>query len=160
MEISKMKEIKLTRGYVAIIDDDDFERVSKIHWQCMPNRYGKVYAKGCLPLELRNESKKQQQVLMHRFVMNAKPNTELDHINGNGLDNRKENLRFTSHRENLRNRRLFQNSGSGFKGVRKKGNKYIMVLQVEFDTPEDAAKLWDKLAKTVYGKHARLNFPK
>ena len=96
---------------------------------------------------------------MHRFVMNAPPNTELDHINGNGLDNRKENLRFTTHKENLRNRRLFQNSISGYKGVRKKGDKYLMVLQVEFDNPEEAAKLWDRLAKIVYGVHARPNFP-
>ena len=55
-----MKEIKLTRGYVAIIDDEDFERVSTIHWQCMPNRYGKIYAKGCLTKEFRKGDKKQR----------------------------------------------------------------------------------------------------
>jgi hypothetical protein len=154
-----MKEIKLTRGYVAIVDDEDFERVSKIRWQSMPNRNGKIYAKGCLTAKLREEGSKPIQVLMHRYVMNAQPNTELDHINGDGLDNRKENLRFTTHQENLRNRRLFHQSILGYKGVMKKGNKYIMVLQVEFDNPEEAARLWDKLAKSVYGDHAKLNFP-
>jgi hypothetical protein len=154
-----MKEVKLTRGYIAIIDDEDYERISQLRWQALPSQNGKIYAKGSLTGKIRKEGQKYQQVLMHRFIMNAQPNTELDHINGNSLDNRKQNLRFTTHRENLRNRRKFKGTNTEYKGVIKRGNKYVMVLQVEFDTPEDAAKLWDKLSKIVYGEHSKTNYP-
>jgi hypothetical protein len=110
-----MKEIALNHGQMAIVDDDDFLVVSKINWFAHKNGNTYYARKGILK--------------MHHIIF-GKPEKGyvIDHINGNGLDNRKENLRFATLAENRRNVNRVT-SKSGFKGVylhpRNKKNKWM-----------------------------------
>ena len=94
-----MKEIPLTGGNFAIVDDEDHERVSKNKWQ-LNSRHGVkdpiFYARAKINTKI---------VQMHRVILNAKNGQYIDHINGNGLDNRKCNLRFATRSQNLMNQK-------------------------------------------------------
>ncbi len=104
---------------------------------------------------------------LHREIMRPPEGYEIDHINGNKLDNRRSNLRICKRRDNLRNRSPFSAS-SNYKGVEKgKGASWRAVLTYDgifiytksFDTEVEAAKTYDKLASKLYGQFAKLNFP-
>lgn len=94
-----MKEIPLTKGLVTIIDDEDFERVNKYKWHLLlRNTRRTSYATRSSEV-----GGTKKTVYLHRFILNASNGLQVDHINGNGLDNRKSNLRLVTHSENLRN---------------------------------------------------------
>ncbi len=97
---------------------------------------------------------------MHRLIAQPPEGMEVDHVNGDSLDNRRSNLRVVSRRENLRNRRGWS-TRSPYKGVNydKKRGKWKLHIAPEFDTPEEAARAYDKIARILYGEHAHLNFP-
>ena len=105
---------------------------------------------------------------MHRVIMEPPNGVEIDHINRNEIDNRKENLRKASHRENLMNRRPNRGSSSMFKGVTlyKKTLKWAskIALNGKFiflgyhKNEEDAARAYDKKAKELFGEFAYINF--
>jgi len=104
-----MKEISLTQGKVAIVDDEDFLRLNKFKWhvKCDCNTfYAARWNYSAFP---------PQYIRMHRLILNAAVGTEIDHINGNGLDNRRENIRFITHRENQQNQHI--QKSSRFPGV-------------------------------------------
>jgi len=109
-----MKQIQLTKGYVALVDDEDFEFCSKINWRVLiqqKRRY--AYDANC------NAS-------MHLFIMNTPKGMVIDHIDGNGLNNQKSNLRICTQKQNSRNRGKSSNNKSGYKGVsRIKSSKKI-----------------------------------
>lgn len=106
-----MKEILLTKGKVAIIDDEDFDRVSAYTW-CF-DRYA---CRGVW---------KSTKVYMHKFIFGKVPEEFLvDHINGNKLDNRKENLRLIGRRGNALNSNKKWGK-SGIRGVVKHRNKWV-----------------------------------
>lgn len=88
-----MKKIPLSRGKHAIVDNDDFEKLSKYNWYLNENaERTKVYAMRTR-LKTDDKSLKGTKVYMHRYIMNVKlPNISIKHKNGNTLDNRKENL--------------------------------------------------------------------
>lgn len=89
-----MKEILLTKGRVAFIDDNDFERVSQFRWHFHNGGYA-----------VRGQRKiRPSNIYMHRFIMNAPKDITVDHISGNKLDNRKSNLRLVTQLENNWNR--------------------------------------------------------
>ena len=110
---------------------------------------------------------------MHRLVMSRilgrelERNEIIDHVNGNGLDNRRENLRISTNSQNLANRRKNCNNTSGFKGVQPKRKKYSACVGFQgkkirlgvYDTPEEAARAYDEKAKELFGEYANLNFP-
>lgn len=163
-----MKEIKLTRGAVALVDDEDFERLSKHKWSMVPGNRGTPYAAGAI----KDENGKWRFTRMHRFLMQAKdPSMVVDHINGNGLDNRRENMRLISQRENCINQPKPRKSKSGFRGVvfRKDcANRYQAVIRIDgrvsslgfYDTAEEAARVRDAKAREVQGELCGfLNFP-
>lgn len=150
-----MKEIPLTRGKVAIVDDEDFEELSKYKWH-----YTKVgYAAG------RCES--NNLVYMHRVIMLTPKGLYTDHVNHNKLDNRKENLRICSNKENCRSSILNKNNTSGYKGVSFNKHAglwraYIMVDYKEvhlglYKNPIDAAIEYNKKAIEYFGNYALLN---
>ncbi len=158
-----MKKIQLTRGFEAIVDNIDFKRMNKYSWHYQPKR-NTGYAIGLLRVNGKNSTRR-----MHRMILGAKAGEQIDHINGNGLDNRRINLRIATARDNAINRRT--KPKSGFKGVRlmytsKKGREvYIATIGPRtkhivigyFSSSVKAAKAYNIEAKKLYGKFAVLN---
>jgi len=144
-----MKKIKLTRNKIVIVDNEDFQRVSQYRWSLLNDKYATTWLKG----------------LMHRFILGVSEGIIIDHINGNGLDNRKSNLRICSHVDNCRNRKMSKRNKSGYRGVHKSGNSWISQIGIDgkrvylgsFATVEEAANAYDNAAKENYGEFARLN---
>lgn len=125
-----MKKINLTQNKIAIIDDNDFSRISRYKWYAYNSR-GVWYAGRTI---YKNNIGRILQ--MHKFIfyddINHNLNTEIDHINRNGLDNRKINLRFVNHSVNCRNRRKLKNTSSRYIGVSfdKKQNKWRSYIKI------------------------------
>jgi hypothetical protein len=105
-----MKKIPLTKGYSALVGDDDCDRIAAVKW------YASVHPRGVYVQRDTHENGKRVSLLMHRVIMSAPPGTHVDHINGDCLDNRKSNLRVCSRSENMRNRRRVSGR-SQYKGV-------------------------------------------
>lgn len=148
------KPITITRGQVALVDDEDYVWLSQWKWQAIPGKSGTMYAKRRGNVR---KGDKAQTVLMHRVILNSPLGFDVDHINGNGLDNRRSNLRVVTTSQNLANRRRFKNNRSGYKGVVKNGDKWAMKFSLEFDTPEEAAEAYDRVARLFFGASARTN---
>jgi hypothetical protein len=102
-----MKEVTLTNGMKAIVDDEDFELVSQHHWTAF-FREGTYYA---------NASIGGRTITLHQFLLGGREGLKIDHKNGNGLDNQRSNLRHATHAQNMRNRRA-QSAHAGEQHVR------------------------------------------
>ena len=146
-----MIKIPLTQDKVAIIDDEDYKRVSQYKWSYHNQGYAQTNG---------------GWTLMHRFILNARDGQQVDHINGDRLDNRRENLRFVTNSQQHINRSkpAFVNRTSNYKGVSLRSNgRWQVMLQRRyvgtFLTEEEAARAYDKRAKELFGEFARLNFP-
>lgn len=164
-----MKKIKLTQGKYALIDEEDFDLISQYKWYA--KKIGNTfYAARAITVQGQNKHKnikrKQKTIIMHREIMKnkLKQNQEIDHINGNGLDNRKCNLRLCNRSENMMNQRIKKGT-SQYKGVRwdKKWRAQITYNKKQkhlgfFNNEIDAAKAYDKKAKELFGEFAKLNF--
>lgn len=100
-----MKQIKLTKGNYALVDDEDSGWLNEWRWILGAKNYAFSYDKG-------------HMVTMHRLIMDAPKGMIVDHINHNTLDNRRENLRLATQAQNARNR-IIKNNKTGFKGVSK-----------------------------------------
>ena len=117
-----MKTIKLTQNKFAIVDDDDYDEISRYKWTFIKdNKSGHAYRK------INGKS-----TYMHRVILNAKPKQIVDHINLNGLDNRKENLRFVTARGNAINKGLQINNTSGYSGIHwdKQTNRWMVRIKL------------------------------
>lgn len=148
--------VSLTRGYEAIIDIADIGLVEGFNWHAADGRYA-----------VRNMTRGGNRVLisMHRAIICAPTNVEVDHINGNGFDNRRANLRLASRLENARNLRRSRRNSSGYKGVswneRDKGWQAYIHLGGRnknlglFATPEAAHFAYTEAAALYYGEYAR-----
>jgi hypothetical protein len=159
-----MIEIQLTRGYIALIDDED-RWVTAVHWHVQVNPKTVPYAihstEDCDGVK--------KSVLLHRVILGVTGAVTVDHINGNGLDCRRANLRVATHAQNLCNRGKQRNNTSGFKGVaweprRNRWRAKLNAAGIEYwgglhDTPEDAARAYDVLARKIHGEFAHTNFP-
>lgn len=155
----------LTQGKVATVDLEDWERMNtKYKWQAQKSR-NTFYAIRSISLEKGRGCKKRTE-RMHRIIMGAKQGQIIDHIDGNGLNNTRENLRFVTLSENQRNRRPNKNSYSGYKGVVKGTyNKWYARIFINgetkflgsFNSEIEAAVEYDKHAKKHYGEYAKLN---
>lgn len=161
-----MKEIKLTQGKVALVDDADYEWLSQWKWCAHKQPKGeKFYAVRGLYLE----DGTHHSIRMHRQILNASEGTEVDHIDCNGLNNQRSNLRLATRSQNEMNKVPWKkNKTSKYKGVHycNTRRKYVMgirfnnSLKRKYHTSEiDAAQAYDELARIHHGEFARLNFP-
>jgi len=164
-----VKLLPLTKGKVALVDDGDFERTSRFKWTAMEVKraLGSLwYVRRCIRLP----DGRQHSVLLHRFILEAPANFEVDHVNGDALDNRRSNLRLATPSQNRVNRRGKARPGtSRYLGVMKPSNRKRWEAFVHgpdgknhrggsFDLEEDAARARDELALRLWGDRARLNF--
>ena len=152
-----MKEIELSKGKVTIVDDDDFDALSKFEWYCSHNYAVRDDWNGGNRIGIR----------MHRVIMNCPKGMVVDHINNNPLDNRKVNLRICTQSENMKNMKVHVNNKSGYRGVSysKERKKFCAYISVEnktkglgrFDTAKEAAEAYNKAAIEHYGEFANVN---
>lgn len=159
--------ITLSQGYVALIDAADVEMVSQHRW-CASVDYRidgsvrAVYAITSVP-------RKSAKLWLHRLFTDAPDGLDVDHIDRDGLNNRRSNLRLATRAQNLQNQGLRENNTSGFKGVnwhklRQKWRAYIQANGKRrhlglYSTPEDAARAYNLAAIALHGDYARLNAP-
>lgn len=158
-----MPKIALTQGRYAIVDEEDYERVSRFKWYAHrePRKHGPdaFYAQ-------RQNGKKEER--MHRVILGlTDPKVDVDHINRDGLDNRRCNLRAVTQSENSRNMESIHGS-SKYKGVgfSKSAQKWQARITKDykahylglFTSEEDAARAYDAKAMEIFGEFARLNF--
>lgn len=164
-----MKIIPLTRGYSAIVDDQDYERVSAHKWYALAGKArtdgsSVVYAVRNVPRADGGQTKKY----LHSFILGTPKDMYTDHANGDGLDNRRANLRTCSSAENQHNKRPRANGTSRFKGVDwdKGCRKWrariklggVLIYLGRFTCESDAAKAYDAAALRYFDKFARPNF--
>lgn len=156
-----MKEIPLTRGFVALVDDEDHERLAQHRW------FASVRAGGRRIEAVRIANRRK--VAMHRVVMCAPPGSEVDHLQHRTedrvVDNRKANLRLASRSENSANRRKRSGTTSIFKGVSFHSRDRRWRAQIEddhlgyFTDEANAAYVYDLAAVARFGPFAVTNFP-
>lgn len=157
------REIALTRGQVAIVDDEDFQRLNAVKWFAHRAPNGKFYA--CR--QVRCADGKQRPEWMHKVVLGISRDVEGDHIDGDSLNNRRGNLRPATSQQNLCNRDLFRNNRTGFRGVVIRRGRFVAQITShqrtfyigQFGTAEEAARAFDAKASELHGPFARLNFP-
>jgi hypothetical protein len=155
-----MKEIQLTQGKVALVDDADFEFLSQWKW-CAQRSDNLYYASRKISLD----NGKTKTFRMHREIMRPPDNLLVDHKNGNTLDNRRENLRICTNQENCMNSSLPIDNKSGFKGVHLDRSKWRSRIVFNgkpihlgmFDNPRDAGMAYNKAAIKYFGDFAKLN---
>jgi hypothetical protein len=155
-----MKLIPLTKGKFAKVDDSDFDMLSKYKWHY--GGYWKITGYAA-----RRNGKYGETIMMHRVVLNTKDKRQIDHKNGDKLDNRKENLRLCTRSQNLANSKIRINNTSGFKGIcwyedRKKWFTYINCQKKRyclgyFSSKLDAALAYNKKSAELFGEFAYLN---
>ena len=152
-----MKKIPLTRGKFALIDDVDFDTINAKKWTFTSGGYAAHYYR---------IGKKVKSFRMHRFLLDPPRHMEIDHINRNGLDNRRCNLRICTREENARNV-AGRAKWRRFKGVRKTKKGWFATIcfhgqhfrKGPFTRSVVAAITYDHWAKVYHGEFASLNFP-
>ena len=120
--MSGYKEIILHNGEVCLVDADMHEKLSMHKWHLSSNKAS--------VRRYQTLGGKIEVVMIHREVIQAKAGEIVDHINGNVLDNRLDNLRLCSHAENMRNRKMHSNNKLGVKGVYFGGDRYIAEVKL------------------------------
>lgn len=156
-----MKEIPLTQRKVALVDDADFEEISRHKWYA--RRCGKAY----YAVRAAQMGDRRVYLYMHRVVMEALPGMEIDHINSNTLDNQRSNLRACTRSQNHMNARKLTGCSSRYKGVywNKQARRWHSRIKVNgkhqhlghFDNEWQAACTYNQAASRLFGEFASLN---
>lgn len=163
-EAGETREIALTQGKVALVDADLFDWLSQWNWFAYKAPGKHVWYAG--------RQRRRRRVLMHRAILQVFDDVSVDHANGDGLDNRRANLREASRAQNCANARMRRDGGVLYKGIYKKKGaaERPYVAQIggtgepgrhigAFRTAEEAARAYDSAAIAKYGAFARINFP-
>lgn len=151
--------IRLKNGMNTVIDQQDYELVSKYRWHATKSKpFYAVTSINGVP------------VCLHHLILPKISGLDIDHRDGDSLNNRRNNLRYCTHRQNLLNKSVQKNNKCGFKGVsfHRSSGRFRAQIQVDgrrltlghSDNAETAAKIYDEAALRHYGEFARLNFPK
>jgi len=156
-----MKIIPLGKGYEAIIDDDDYDKVSQFSWGVLITKWTQYGRKNFWI------NKKCQTVYLHNFIVPPPEGFTNDHIDRNGLNCQKSNLRFATKSQQMMNRKV--PNSSGYRGVYwyKAYQKWHVMISTNYEVRSlgyyddliEAAKAYDKQAKREHGEFAVLNFP-
>lgn len=156
------REVPLSQGKVALVDDADYERVMRHKW-CAVNNRGWWYAKRVIC-----QDGQTFNCYLHRFILGVPDGVRIDHIDGDGLNCRGENMRYASAAQNGRNTRPSKRNTTGYKGVivtdtgrfraqiGADGKHWYLG---QFAVAEDAAKVYDAAARHFFGEFAWTNFP-
>jgi len=162
-----MKQIPLTQGKFALVDDEDFEELSQLKWHA--TELGKNwYAFHSYKPDTKLKGKKAwTQTSMHRIIMKFPVGLYVDHINGNGLDNQKLNLRLCTPHQSSLHRPNMKRGFSKYRGVcwhkRKKkwqaeiGHRGKLIYIGMYKTENDAAAAYNIEAERRFGDYATLN---
>jgi hypothetical protein len=155
-------EVPLGRGRVALIDEADADLVFRAGKWCAFVRPQVTYAQRSVSLG----GGRSTVMRMHNLITGAR---YVDHINGDGLDNRRANLRPATHAQNMRNTRLTSSNTSGFRGVYYRKDRGAWAAQIvvdgrriylgRFSDAVEAARAYDEAARLHHGEFATLNFP-
>lgn len=147
-----MKQIKLTQGKFAIVDDEEFEYLNQWKWHCSNRGYA-------------IRTQKNKKIFMHRIINNTPKELFTDHINGDILNNRKVNLRACTTSQNGFNRKLNINNTSGYKGIvwHKRDNKWQVQIKAgsknkyigSFSDQREAIQIYNKIALQEFGEFVR-----
>lgn len=151
-----MKEIPLTQGKVALVDDADYHGLIQYTWTAI-RRKRSWYAQA---------SDGGEKILMHRLLMEF-PDKEVDHKNGVGTDNRRDNLRLASRKQNNQNNQKHADGSSQYKGVSwsKERKRWLACIKIDrktiylgrYASEAEAAHAYNQAAQTAWGEFARLN---
>lgn len=161
-----MKQIPLTQGLTALVDDEDYERLKGYRWFGQRSKNGRT---GYAMTKVGHGRKGTKRVYMHQLILGSgAPGMEIDHKNCNGLDNRRENLRWATKAQQRANQPARRDSRTGLKGVNLFQGRYWAAHIREggkqrhlgyFPTAEAAARAYDNRARELFGEFAYLNFP-
>ena len=154
--------VPLTRGYEAIIDAIDVPLAALGPWSA---RVVKRSNGALMTVYAHRTGAKKRTMLLHREILEAPPGWEVDHVSGDGLDNRRENLRLVTRQQNMHNQRLRANNRSGVKGVHwnKRLSKWRADIAVDganvylglFATLEEAADAYARASAELHGEYGR-----
>lgn len=156
---TSVRYIPLTQGKYAIVDAEDYPALAKYKW------HAQVRKDGGMCYAVRNSGRKT--IMMHRQIMKPPKGMVIDHINHNGADNRRCNLRICTQAQNTRNKRRFSAGRSRYRGVSPAGDKWRATVGHQgrtlyvglYDTEIEAARARDRKAVELAGEFAVLNFP-
>jgi hypothetical protein len=151
--------VTLTQGYVATIDRADVARVSRYNWYAFPRRHA-VYAMARIP-----GNASDTRISLHRFIAARDDDLDIDHKDGDGLNNRRRNLRPATRLQQAMNRSLRGGGSNAYRGARwvPKRNKWVAKITIEgkvryighYDTEQEAARAYQYVARRVFGEFYR-----
>jgi hypothetical protein len=161
------KEILLTKGQVALVDEADFDWLNQWSWHA--RGISRTWYAGRVVRTSPGRRGSRVTIYMHRLILGVGPGEEVDHRDGNGLNNRRGNLRVCSHGQNTMNSQKARSKTSQFKGVHWSRSSKTWVVSIRkrsgprhikyFKSEVEAAKEYDRVARVWFGEFARLNFP-
>lgn len=154
------KEIPLSQGKYAVVDDGDFEWLTQWKWFFAKGYANRTGSKG--------RKYRGKDIPMHRQILDAPDGLQVDHINGDTLDNRRRNLRLVTSAQNHWNQAPVRGITSKYKGVSwdKPRHKWTAHITCHYEqknigrfcSEEEAARAYDQEARRLFGEFARTNF--